>query len=283
MAAAFTGLFQPRVAAAALVIIVAGLVGAWRGGPSARPSETDFLIAYGLFLINLVFHELGHASAATYCGTSPGEVGVALYLIYPVFYTDVTESWRLKRYLRALIDVSGVYFQLLTATLWVALFYATGSTVFSLAYLMNVYSAVFSLNPLLKFDGYWALADLFGIANLSRQPRRLRSALVDRVVHGRPTVLPWSTGVTCVVALYWLASTAFWTIVLIRFGPALWHRLTGLESLTERIVTVLSYGQLPSFADLRTLIFTVLLTTASAVMLRGLVTTVQARLARVWR
>ena len=40
-----------------------------------------------------------------------GNIGFALYFIYPAFYTDVTKVWRLPRLKRAVVDLGGIYFQ----------------------------------------------------------------------------------------------------------------------------------------------------------------------------
>ncbi len=59
----------------------------------------DFYTILGVFILFVAsscFHELGHASACRHYGVSHGGVGVGLYLSFPVFYTDVTDTWRLK-------------------------------------------------------------------------------------------------------------------------------------------------------------------------------------------
>jgi putative peptide zinc metalloprotease protein len=42
-------------------------------------------------------------------------MGVGLYLFYPVFYSDVTDSYRLGRSARVRTDLGGVYFHLIFA------------------------------------------------------------------------------------------------------------------------------------------------------------------------
>ena len=48
----------------------------------------------GLILFSGFFHELGHAAGTRYGGASPGVMGVGIYLAFPAFYTDLTDSYR---------------------------------------------------------------------------------------------------------------------------------------------------------------------------------------------
>src|SRR5438132_5876708 len=73
-----------------------------------------FLIVVGALLLAAAFHEFGHASALRYGGGNVREMGVGLYLIFPTFYTNVTDSYRLDRKSRLRTDLGGIYFHLLT-------------------------------------------------------------------------------------------------------------------------------------------------------------------------
>src|SRR5205807_351311 len=68
------------------------------------------LVVGGLLLASAVFHEFGHATACRYGGARPGVVGVGLYVVWPAFYTDVTDSYRLDRGGRLRTDLGGVFF-----------------------------------------------------------------------------------------------------------------------------------------------------------------------------
>jgi len=59
------------------------------------------------------FHELGHASALRVAGGRARGMGLGFYLIYPVLFTDVTDSYRLGRWRRLLTDAGGFYFNLI--------------------------------------------------------------------------------------------------------------------------------------------------------------------------
>jgi hypothetical protein len=55
------------------------------------------LLVLALVAVSAGFHEFGHAAACRYVGATPGAMGVGLYLVWPVFFTDVTDSYRLGR------------------------------------------------------------------------------------------------------------------------------------------------------------------------------------------
>ena len=73
------------------------------------------LLILGLTLLSTLFHECGHAAACRYGGAKPGRIGIGIYLVWPVFYTDVTDSYRLTKTGRLRTDLGGVYFNALFA------------------------------------------------------------------------------------------------------------------------------------------------------------------------
>lgn len=136
----------------------------------------DGLIAYALGLsVVKIIHELGHAYTATRFGCRVPSMGVSFLVMFPVLYTDTTGAWRLQsRKQRLAIDCAGVTAELMVATLatlaWV--FVPDGSlrsTLFVLATSSWVMSLAVNLNPFMRFDGYYVLADMLGVSNL--QPR----------------------------------------------------------------------------------------------------------------
>ncbi len=54
-----------------------------------------FLIVFALVVLSAALHECGHATACRYGGAHPGVMGVGIYLVWPAFYTDVTDAYRL--------------------------------------------------------------------------------------------------------------------------------------------------------------------------------------------
>ncbi len=133
----------------------------------------DGFLIYGASLIFVkTLHELGHAYMAVRQGARVNTMGVAFLVMLPVLYTDVSDSWRLRsKKQKLLIDGAGILVELsiaMVATfLWVFLPEgALKSAAFVLATTSWIMSLAINLNPFMRFDGYYLLADSWGIANL---------------------------------------------------------------------------------------------------------------------
>jgi putative peptide zinc metalloprotease protein len=211
--------FHPAAVVVLVAAIVAAALLARKSGPGVDTSQ--FWPAYGLFLGSLVVHEIGHASACARYGARPSEIGLALYFIYPVFYSNVTAAWTLKRWQRVIVDIGGVYFQLVVGAGYVFAYALSGWEPLRVAVMFILGSCLFSLNPILKFDGYWVVADALGVTNLNRQPSRVLRYLAARL-RGRPApALPWNRSVTAALALYAALSISFWVWFVWKIAPAL--------------------------------------------------------------
>ncbi len=133
-----------------------------------------FAYAIGLSAVKVI-HELGHAYTATRYGCRVPTMGVSFLVMFPVLYTDTTAAWQLRsRKQRLAIDCAGVSAELMVATistlLWVMLPEGSlRSIFFVLATSSWIMSLAVNLNPFMRFDGYYVLGDLLGVANL--QPR----------------------------------------------------------------------------------------------------------------
>src|SRR5262245_47982261 len=155
-----SSLLRPPVAVPLAVLCVLAATSALTD-TSARAKLIDpgmsFLPLLGLLTISMFAHELGHASASSRYGTPARDIGFGLYLIYPVFYNDVTSAWRLTRPQRVVIDLAGVFFQFLVAGFYLLVYHVTGAELFYLAAVSVVFLGFVVLLPIFKFDGYWLL------------------------------------------------------------------------------------------------------------------------------
>lgn len=131
------------------------------------------LIYYFLALVFVkVCHEMGHAYTATRYGCRVPTMGMALLVMFPVLYTDTTDSWKLtSRRQRLMIAGAGVLVELTIAVFatfcWA--FFPDGvlrSAAFFIATTSWIMSIAVNLNPFMRFDGYHFLSDLIGIQNL---------------------------------------------------------------------------------------------------------------------
>ena len=185
--------FRPPVVLGVLAAVVA--FDTWlgvAGRHSLAAAMRDVLYGPGILLaltaltvVMGAFHETGHATAARYGGATPGAMGAGIYLVWPVFYTDVTDSYRLDRRGRLRTDLGGIYFNLVFSLVMAALYGLTGQ---GLVLAMVVVAQVETLRQLLPFvrlDGYYIVADLAGVPNLFPYLRPALTSAV-RFRHGVP-------------------------------------------------------------------------------------------------
>lgn len=119
-----------------------------------------------------VLHELGHAYAAKHHGCRVATMGVAFMVLWPVLYTDASGAWRLaSRRQRLGIGAAGMLAETALAA-WATLawsFLPDGvlrSAAFLLATTTWLLTLAVNLNPLMRFDGYFLLADALNVPNL---------------------------------------------------------------------------------------------------------------------
>jgi len=135
-----------------------------------------------LFLFSGLAHELGHIAACRYFRCPHGGIGFGLYVIFPVWYADVTHAWQLRPRQRAVVDLGGVYFQSILLIAIDAVALGSGDPLALKLVWLVTFAMLFTLNPVFKFDGYWLLSDLSGLHNLHQQVSRSVCALIARAM-----------------------------------------------------------------------------------------------------
>ena len=182
-------------------------------------SPTVLLVVFGIVLGSTLVHELGHAAACHSGGALPGRIGVAVYVVCPVFFADVTESYRLSRTGRVRTDLGGVYFMALTVLGLTAIYAHTLSPAVLVAIVLVHGQMLLHVLPLGRLDGYFVVADLVGVPDLfSRIGPVLRSLVPGRPPH--PKVAELRPSARTVVAL-WVLTVGPFTAALI--GLLLWN------------------------------------------------------------
>ncbi len=156
-----------------------------------------FLALVAITVLSAGFHEFGHAAAARYGGATPGAMGMGVYLVWPAFYTDVTDSYRLGRGGRVRTDLGGLYFNALVVLASFGVWWLTGWHAVLLLVATQILQMVRQLAPLLRFDGYHVLADLTGVPDLyQRIGPVLRGLLPGHRHQPEATALrPWARAV----------------------------------------------------------------------------------------
>lgn len=133
---------------------------------TAIMNPVSILLILGLGIASCAFHEVGHATACRYGGVRPGVMGCGIYLVWPAFYTDITESYRLGRAGRLRADLAGVYFNAIFVVGLTLAYLQTGFEPLLVAVLYVNLEMMQQLLPTLRFDGYYIMSDLVGIPDL---------------------------------------------------------------------------------------------------------------------
>jgi putative peptide zinc metalloprotease protein len=181
------------------------------------------LAVVGLAVIAGLFHEVGHASALRYGGGRPRGIGFGLYLVYPAFYSDVTDAYRLGRAARIRTDLGGIYFHLIFAFVLIAVSVFTGSAFLVAAALIFNIEALRQFIPFVRLDGYWLLADLTGIPDLFSQAVPFARRLWPRRFKGEklPALKPWARNVFAVYLLITIPVLIYAFVRMLLYAPTL--------------------------------------------------------------
>jgi putative peptide zinc metalloprotease protein len=111
-------------------------------------------------------HEIGHATSAGYFGAKHGGIGGGFYLFTPVYFADVTDIWKLDKMKRIVVNLSGMYFELIFCSLLAFIGYVINNDTLLMISIIVCIKTLFNLNPFLRSDGYWVVSDLTSKPNL---------------------------------------------------------------------------------------------------------------------
>lgn len=162
-----------------------------------RLSEATALFGTGnLVSLTLIFigikllHELGHVLTCRHFGGECHELGIQVLLFVPLFYGDVTDAWMLsRRWPRIAISAAGIFVELVLASIATLLWWWSvpgllNSIFLNVMLVCSVNTLLFNGNPLLRYDGYYVLADLLHLPNLAMQARQTVMSLCERLIVG---------------------------------------------------------------------------------------------------
>ena len=182
--APFTRFFHPAVIATFVLsfFVLIGWLFFVRGlGMATRDLLFEpalVLVVFALTIASSAFHEMGHAAACRYGGGRPGAIGFGLYLIWPAFYTDVTDSYRLNRRARLRVDLGGIYFNTVFAVAAFGLWAFTRWEALLIVIPLQVVAITRQLIPFIRLDGYHILADLTGVPDLFAHMKPILLSLI---------------------------------------------------------------------------------------------------------
>lgn len=135
----------------------------------------NFFMIWVIALVVIAFHECGHGYTCKYFGGDVNDMGFLLLVMQPCLYCNVNDAWLFEsKQKKILVALAGVYTELVLATIaaFIWLIFDVDSTIGTVAFVVmtmsTAQSLIFNLNPLVKFDGYYILADSLEIVNLKQ-------------------------------------------------------------------------------------------------------------------
>lgn len=150
----------------------------------------NLLILWLTYPLVKALHELGHAFATRLWGGEVHELGIMFLALIPVPYVDASAaSGFADKHRRMLVDAAGMIVELTLAALallvWLAVEPGIVSAIaYNIMLIGSVSTLFFNGNPLLRFDGYYLLADALEIPNLGTRANRYLGYLVQRYLFG---------------------------------------------------------------------------------------------------
>lgn len=237
-----------------LALLLAGMhgpdlaraAGAWAADPR------QWLVLVLIYPIVKALHEAGHALATHRFGAEVHEMGILFLALVPVPYVDASAAAVLPdRGQRAVVGAAGIAVELVLASLALFVWLSVGpgwvsSCALAVLLLGGTSTLLFNGNPLLRYDGYYVLADWLEIPNLYGRSREYLTWLVKSRALGlervrRPVL---ERGEEKWLLAYGLASWAYRVFILAAIALFFAGRFFFVGVLLA-IFTVVAQGALP--------------------------------------
>lgn len=150
----------------------------------------NLLLLWLAYPLVKALHELGHGFATKVWGGEVHEMGIMFLVFMPVPYVDASAASAFRdRRKRMLVGGAGILVELFLAS--IALFVwlnvepgVVRAIAYNIMLIGGVSTVLFNGNPLLRFDGYYVLADAIEIPNLGTRANRYFGYLFQRYLFG---------------------------------------------------------------------------------------------------
>ncbi|MEM6823203.1 MAG: biotin/lipoyl-binding protein, partial [Verrucomicrobiota bacterium] len=179
-------------------------------------------LAVAWVLLKIV-HESWHGIVCKYYGGKVPDAGVLFVLFTPMGYVDATSSWRFSnKWKRIHVSAAGMFIEAVIAAIAVMVWAQNEpSPIQTIAYnvviMATVVTIVFNANPLLKFDGYYILADLLEIPNLYQRGQTALKNASRKFLIGIPNVevIDWNKREEVFIFIYGVAAFIWRILILV--------------------------------------------------------------------
>jgi putative peptide zinc metalloprotease protein len=215
-------------------------------------APNNLVLLWLLFPVIKILHEFGHAFAVKTFGGDVHEMGIMLLVLSPVPYVDASASTAFaNKWHRAIVGAAGMIVELVIAAIAVYVWISVEpGVVRTLAYnailIAGISTVVFNANPLLRFDGYYILADLLEIPNLRQRANTYLGYLCERYLFGSSDAQPPRTtkGERAWFVTYAVSSFIYRIVVVVAILLYLAEQLFLLGALFA-LITVFTWFVLP--------------------------------------
>ena len=168
-----------------------------------------------------IVHEFGHGLACKHFGGEVHEMGAIFIIFSPFLFCNASDSWTFReKRKRLVVNFAGIYLELFLAAVAAALWVLTqpglfNQICFNVMLVCSVITIFFNANPLMKFDGYYALSDWTEVPNLKeRGDRALVSGATSLLTGDRGTTAdPLVSALRGRIMIYAVASY-IWTFLV---------------------------------------------------------------------
>lgn len=183
----------------------------------------SLLVLWLAFPIVKALHELGHAFTVKAFGGEVHDMGIMILVLTPVPYVDASSASAFRsKWQRAVVGAAGMLVELVIAgaalLVWLSVQPGVVRTfAYNVIFIAGVSTVVFNANPLLRFDGYYILADLLEIPNLRSRANAYLGYLAERYLFGRreAETAPSTRGERAWFVTYAVASFVYRLIVAV--------------------------------------------------------------------
>ena len=132
----------------------------------------NLALVWVAIMIIKTLHEIGHSLVCKHYGGEVHELGILFIVLTPWMYVNVSDAWIFQRSRqRFLVTVAGLMTELLAASFAAIIWWITrpgilNSLCYNIVVVCSVDNIIRNANPLLRYDGYYALGDLLEVPNL---------------------------------------------------------------------------------------------------------------------
>ncbi len=156
------------------------------------------------FVVTKAIHEFGHGVVCKRFGGQVPEFGVMLLVLFPSPYVDASSAWAFtSKWRRVAVGAAGMMFERVVAAIaafvWIAQQESgQGGSVlarfcFNIMVTSGISTILFNANPLMRFDGYYMLADLLEVPNLANRSNKMLLHLIQRFIYRLKNLTPPTT------------------------------------------------------------------------------------------